>query len=62
VLADDNGIVVMSPQVAEEIYPAARRAEDRSPLVRQWLRRGGDLAEVSGKDPAEIEAMLREWG
>jgi hypothetical protein len=52
----------MSPQVAEEIYPAARRAEDRSPLVRQWLWRGGDLAEVSGKDPAEIEAMLREWG
>jgi regulator of RNase E activity RraA len=58
VLADDNGIVVMSPQVAEEIYSAARKAEDRSPLVRQWLQNGGDLAEASGKDPAELEAML----
>ena len=60
VLADDNGIVVMSPQVAEGIYSAARKAEDRSPLVRQWLQNGGDLAEVSGKDPAELEAMLRK--
>ncbi len=62
VVADDNGIVIMSPQVAEEIYPAVCKAEDRSPLVRQWLQKGGDLAEVSGKDPAEIEAMLRERG
>jgi regulator of RNase E activity RraA len=61
VVADDNGIVVMSPPVAEEIYTLARKAEDRSPLVRQWLQQGGDLGEVSGKDPAEIEAMLREW-
>ena len=60
VLADDNGIVVMSPKLAEDIYPAARKAEDRSPLVRQWLQKGGDLAAVSGKDPAEIEALLRE--
>lgn len=62
VVADDNGIVVMSPTVAEAIYSAARRAEDRSPLVRQWLQQGGDLGEVSGKDPAEIATMLREWG
>jgi regulator of RNase E activity RraA len=62
VVADDNGIVVMPPQVAEEIYPAARKAEDRSPFVRQWLQKGGDLAEITGKDPAAIEAMLRERG
>jgi len=60
VLADDNGIVVMSPQIAEEIFAAARQAEDRAPLVRQWLQKGGDLAEASGKDPAELEAMLRK--
>ncbi len=62
VVADDNGIVVMSPKVAEETYSAARKAEDRSPFVRQWLQKGGDLAEVSGKDPTELEAMLRERG
>ena len=45
-------------QVAEEIYSAARTAEDRAPLVRRWLQNGGDLAEASGKDPAEPEAML----
>lgn len=62
VVADDNGILVMSPQVAEAIHAAARQAEDRSPLVRQWLQQGGDLAEVSGKEPAEIAAMLRKGG
>ena len=45
-------------QVAEEIYSAARTAEDRAPLVRRWLQNGGDLAEASGKEPAELEAML----
>jgi regulator of RNase E activity RraA len=62
VVADDNGIVVMSPGAAEEIYQAARQAEDRSPFVRQWLQRGGDLEEVSGKPPAELEAILRDRG
>lgn len=62
VVADDNGIVVMSPEAAEDIYPAARKAEDRSPFVRRWLQAGGDLTAVSGKDPAELEALLRERG
>ena len=55
-------IVVMPPQVAEEIYPAARKAEDRSPFTRQWLQKGGDLAEITGQDAAAIEIMLRERG
>jgi len=62
VVADDNGIVVMPPQVAEEIYPAVRKAEDRSPFTRQWLQKGGDLAEITGQDAAAIEIMLRDRG
>ena len=64
VVADDNGIVVMAPQVAEEVYAAARQAEDRAPLVRRWLTKGGELAAITGKDPAVIATMLRErgWG
>ena len=64
VVADDNGIVAMAPQVAEEVYAAARQAEDRAPLVRRWLTKGGELAAITGKDPAVIATMLRErgWG
>ena len=64
VVADDNGIVVMPPQVAEEVYAAARQAEDRAPLVRRWLQKGGELAAITGKDPAVIATLLRErgWG
>jgi len=62
VVADDNGIVIMSPQLAEEIYPAVRKAEDRSPFTRQWLQKGGDLAEITGQDAAAIEIMLRDRG
>lgn len=62
IVADDNGILVMSPSLAAEIYPAARQAEDRSPFSRQWLKKGGELAEITGKDPASMEAMLRERG
>ncbi len=62
VVADDNGIVIMSPPVAEEVYTAARQAEDRAPLVRRWLQQGGELAAITGKDPAAIAAMLRERG
>ena len=62
VVADDNGIVVMSPSLAEKIYEEARRAEDRSPFMRQFLHKGGDLEEMAGKGPAELEAMLRQRG
>ncbi len=62
VVADDNGIVVMLPQRAEEIYPAARKEEDRAPHLRRWLLKGGDLAEVSGKDAGAIQGLLRERG
>jgi regulator of RNase E activity RraA len=62
VVGDDNGIVVMTPEMAETLYAAARKAEDRSPFQRTWLERGGELADVGGKDAAEIEAMLRQRG
>jgi Zn-dependent peptidase ImmA (M78 family) len=54
--------VVLSPQGAEGIHPAARMAEDRSPLRRRWLQNGGGLAGITGKDAAGIETMLRERG
>ena len=62
VVADENGIVVMSPEVAEEVYPAARASEDRAPLTREWLERGGNLADLAGKTVADVEAMLRSKG
>ena len=62
VVADDNGIVVMSPQRAEEIYSAARKEEDRAPFIRRWLLQGGSLADLAGKDAGAIVALLRERG
>jgi regulator of RNase E activity RraA len=51
VVAGDNGIVIMPPQVVEEIYPAARMAEDRAPLTRRWLQHGGDWRRSSARMP-----------
>ena len=62
VVADDNGIVVLTATRAEELYPISRAAEDRAPFVRRWLEAGGDLAELAGLDAAQAEALLRERG
>jgi regulator of RNase E activity RraA len=62
VVADENGIVVLAPERAEAIYDASRMAEDRAPLARRWLEHGGNLADLAGKDPSQVEAMLRERG
>lgn len=62
VVADDNGICVLSAARAEELYPASRLAEDRGPWIKRWLEAGGDLADVAGRDPASMQDMLRERG
>jgi regulator of RNase E activity RraA len=62
IVADDNGIVVVRPDEAEELYKTARWWEDRSPHQRVWLQHGGSLADLTGLDPDEIAAKNRERG
>ena len=62
IVADDNGIVVIPPERAQEIGTRARAAEDRAPYQRIWLERGGSLADLSGKEAAEIHRLLQERG
>ena len=62
IVADDNGIVVIPPQRVQEVGQAARAAEDRTPYQRAWIERGGSLADLSGKDAAEIHRLLMERG
>jgi len=62
VVADDNGIVVLSAERAEELYEISRAAEDRAPFVRRWLEAGGDLAELAGLSADQVETLLRQRG
>ena len=62
IVADDNGIVVVRPDEAEELYKTARWWEDRSPAQRVWLQHGGSLAELTGLGAEEIAAKNRERG
>ena len=62
VVADDNGIIIMSAERAEELYEISRASEDRAPGVRRWLEAGGDLAELAGLKIEQIDALLEERG
>lgn len=62
VVADDNGVVVIPPQRASDLAARARAAEDCAPYQRVWLGRGGSLADLSGKEAAEIYRMLEDRG
>jgi len=62
VVADDNGIIIMSAERAEELYAVSRTSEDRAPGVRRWLEAGGDLAELAGMSITQITALLDERG
>jgi regulator of RNase E activity RraA len=62
IVADDNGIVVIRPDEAEELYKTARWWEDRSPAQRVWLQHGGSLADLTGLGAEEIAAKNRERG
>ena len=62
IVADDNGIVVIRPDEAEELYKTARWWEDRSPAQRVWLQHGGSLAELTGLGAEQIAEKNRERG
>jgi len=62
IVADDNGIVVIRPDEAEELYKTARWWEDRSPAQRIWLQNGGSLAELTGLGAEQIAEKNRERG
>jgi 4-hydroxy-4-methyl-2-oxoglutarate aldolase len=62
VVADDNGIIIMSAERAEELYAVSRASEDRAPGVRRWLEAGGDLSELAGLKIDQINALLEERG
>jgi 4-hydroxy-4-methyl-2-oxoglutarate aldolase len=62
IVADDNGIVVIPPAEAEDVYRAARWFEDRSPHQRVWLQHGGSLADLTGLSAEQIAEKNRERG
>jgi regulator of RNase E activity RraA len=62
IVADDNGIVVIPPGEAEELYTTACWWEDRSPHQRTWLQHGGSLAELTGLSAEQIAEKNREQG
>lgn len=62
IVADDNGICVMSPDVAEGVYAVSRDAEDRAPHQRIWLTRGGGLSAMTGKGTQDLARLLEERG
>jgi 4-hydroxy-4-methyl-2-oxoglutarate aldolase len=62
IVADDNGIVVIRPDEAAELYKTARWWEDRSPAQRVWLQNGGSLADLTGLGAEQIEEKNRERG
>ncbi len=48
ILADENGIVVISLDELESILPAAETRQDREPWLREQLLAGRPLSELSG--------------
>lgn len=64
VVADDNGICVLTLDAAEAVYAQARDAEDRAPFQRIWLQNGGSLTDMGGKTARDLEQMVRArgWG
>jgi regulator of RNase E activity RraA len=62
IVADDNGIVVIRPDEAEDLYKTARWWEDRSPHQRVWLQHGGSLADLTGLSAEQIAEKNRECG
>lgn len=59
VIADSDGIVIMSPTVAEQIVDKAEAGEARSSWIREELSSGTAISELSGA-AAKIRAQLEE--
>lgn len=48
VLADDNGVLALSREVAAQVVDRARASDEREPATRVYLRDGGSLPERTG--------------
>jgi len=48
VLADDNGVLILHPDVAASVVERARASDSREPETRTYLRQGGSLPERTG--------------
>jgi regulator of RNase E activity RraA len=62
IVADNNGIVVIPPAEAEDVYRAGRSLEDRAPYQKAWLQHGGSLTEITGLGVEDLQAKLKEKG
>ncbi len=62
IVADDNGIVVIPPDEAADVGDRARAAKNRAPFQRVWIEHGGSLADLGGKEAADIRRMVEERG
>jgi regulator of RNase E activity RraA len=48
VMADDNGVLIISPEVAADVIEMAEKIEAQEASLRIYLADGGSLAERSG--------------
>jgi len=60
VLADENGALCLSPEVARQVLDPAGESDAREPELHDYLRQGGSLAERSGANRI-LEGMLHSW-
>ncbi len=49
IVADDNGIIVMTPEVAEGALLASQKAEAEEGPIRDWILNGGFIADYKSK-------------
>ena len=61
VLADANGILVLSPQLAEELIDEAEQRQLKSAELPGLLKGGAKISEVRG-GAAKIYAAVKEQG
>jgi len=62
VVADDDGIVIIPPTRMVDVALAAKPLQERAPLARAWIQRGGLLGEITGLDAGSIQAQLQARG
>lgn len=57
VLGDDNGVLILHPDVAQSVIDRARASDAREPETRAFLRQGGSLPERTGANRI-VERLL----
>lgn len=58
VVADDDGVVFLTPLVLESVLQLALSREQRLPWQRRWLARGHMLQEIAGMNLDELRAKV----